>query len=687
MIEEPDLPRPTAPDAPDRMAADRAATPRRGRVRALEDGIAVIAAAVEKLPQGPGVYRMLDETGEALYVGKARSLKKRVASYATPAKLSNRLARMIAETASLEVVVTHTEVEALLLESNLIKRLMPRFNVLLRDDKSFPYIHVTGDHAFPQIAKHRGARSRKGDYFGPFASAGAVSKTIVALQRAFLLRNCSDAVFAARTRPCLQYQIKRCAAPCVGRISETDYAVLVDQARAFLTGKSGAVQKRLAESMQGASEALDFESAARYRDRIRALAQVQAHQDINVGGLDDADVIVAHQAGGQTCIQVFFFRGGSNFGNRAYFPSHERGLEAPAVLASFIGQFYDDKLPPPLVLISHDLEEQALIAEALSIKAGSKVALYRPARGSKRKVLDHALTNAREALARRLAEGASQRRLLEGVAATFGLDQSPARIEVYDNSHISGTNALGAMIVAGVEGFDKSAYRRFNIRHAADPKASDAAAPVDSPPVGLPVAVASQAGMAEAPAEPWAEAFTPGDDYGMMREVLTRRFGRALREDPERQGPGWPDLVLLDGGAGQLSAARVVMAELGLDDIPIAAIAKGPDRNAGRERFFLPDRTPFSLDLKDPVLYYLQRLRDEAHRFAIGGHRARRERALGRSELGEIVGIGAARRRALLHHFGSVRAIARAGLSDLERVSGISRTVAKKVYDHFHPGG
>ncbi|HUA53250.1 MAG TPA: excinuclease ABC subunit UvrC [Candidatus Sulfotelmatobacter sp.] len=692
MTEEAELPRPTTPDALDRMAADRAATPRRGRVRALEDGIAVIAAAVEKLPQGPGVYRMLDETGEALYVGKARSLKKRVASYATPAKLSNRLARMIAETASLEVVVTHTEVEALLLESNLIKRLMPRFNVLLRDDKSFPYIHVTGDHAFPQIAKHRGARSRKGDYFGPFASAGAVGKTIVALQRAFLLRNCSDAVFAARTRPCLQYQIKRCAAPCVGRISETDYAVLVDQARAFLTGKSGAVQKRLAESMQGASEALDFESAARYRDRIRALAQVQAHQDINVGGLDDADVIVAHQAGGQTCIQVFFFRGGSNFGNRAYFPSHERGLEAPAVLASFIGQFYDDKLPPPLVLISHDLEEQALIAEALSIKAGSKVALYRPARGSKRKVLDHALTNAREALARRLAEGASQRRLLEGVAATFGLDQSPARIEVYDNSHISGTNALGAMIVAGVEGFDKSAYRRFNIRHAADPKAPDAAAPVDAPsvdapPAGLPVAVASQAGMAEAPAEPWAEAFTPGDDYGMMREVLTRRFGRALREDPERQGPGWPDLVLLDGGAGQLSAARVVMAELGLDDIAIAAIAKGPDRNAGRERFFLPDRTPFSLDLKDPVLYYLQRLRDEAHRFAIGGHRARRERALGRSELDEIAGIGAARRRALLHHFGSVRAIARAGLSDLERVSGISRTVAKKVYDHFHPGG
>ena len=686
-MDEPELTATTALDAPNRMAADRAATPRRGRVRALEDGVAVIAAALEKLPSGPGVYRMLDEAGEALYVGKARSLKKRVASYATPAKLSNRLARMIAETASLEVVVTHTEVEALLLESNLIKRLMPRFNVLLRDDKSFPYIHVTGDHAFPQIAKHRGARSRKGDYFGPFASAGAVAKTIVALQRAFLLRNCSDAVFAARTRPCLQHQIKRCAAPCVGRIGEAEYGALVDQARAFLTGKSGAVQTRLADSMQAASAVLDFESAARYRDRIRALAQVQAHQDINIGGLDDADVIVAHQAGGQTCVQVFFFRGGSNFGNRAYFPSHERGLEAPAVLASFIGQFYDDKPPPPLVLISHDLEEQDLIAEALTIKAGSKVALSRPARGPKRKVLDHALTNAREALARRLAEGASQRRLLEGVATTFGLDQPPARIEVYDNSHISGTNALGAMIVAGAEGFDKSAYRRFNIRRAASPPRSDDAAPAAPPPVELPVAVASQAGMAEAPPEAFADTFTPGDDYGMMREVLTRRFGRSLKEDPERQGPGWPDLVLLDGGAGQLSAARVVMAELGLDDIPIAGIAKGPDRNAGRERFFLPDRAVFSLEPKDPVLYYLQRLRDEAHRFAIGGHRARRERALGRSELDEIAGIGAARRRALLHHFGSVRAIARAGLSDLERVSGISRTVAKKVYDHFHPGG
>ncbi len=689
-MEEPKLVPPTDGSAPvDRTAADRAATPRRRRARSLEDGIAVIAAAVEKLSLGPGVYRMLDLDGEALYVGKARSLKKRVASYATPAKLSNRLARMIAETATLEVVVTHTEVEALLLESNLIKRLMPRYNVLLRDDKSFPHIQLAGDHRFPQVVKHRGARSRKGDYFGPFASAGAVAKTIVALQRAFLLRNCSDAVFAARTRPCLQYQIKRCAAPCVGRIGEADYAALVGQARAFLTGKSREVQDTLVGAMQAASEALDFESAARYRDRIRALTQIQAHQDINVSGLDDADVIAAHQAGGKTCIQVFFFRGGSNFGNRAYFPSHERGLEATDVLASFIGQFYDDKPPPPLVLVSHALREQALIGEALSIKAGAKVAVLRPARGPKHKLIEHALVNAREALARRLAESASQRRLLEGVATTFGLDHPPTRIEVYDNSHISGTNALGAMVVAGPEGFDKSNYRRFNIRLAAgarrDPSAPSPveAAPVELPPVELPVAVASQAGMAEAP----AETFTPGDDYGMMREVLTRRFGRALKEDPERTAPGWPDLLLIDGGAGQLSAARAVMAELGIDDIPIAAIAKGPDRNAGRERFFLPDRVPFNLAPNDAVLYYLQRLRDEAHRFAIGGHRARRERALGRSELDEIAGIGAARRRALLHHFGSVRAVARAGLSDLEQVAGISRTVAKKLYDHFHPGG
>src|SRR5260221_5558309 len=436
---------PTHPDGPERTAADPASVPVPRpvrRARSIEEGAAVIASAVEKLPLSPGVSRMLDAAGERLYVGKARSLKRRVASYASPAKLANRIRRMVAETASLEIVTTHTEVEALLLESNLIKRLMPRYNVLLRDDKSFPHILVTGDHPFPQVTKHRGARNRKGDYYGPFASAGSVNKTIIALQRAFLLRNCADTVFATRTRPCLQYQIKRCAARCVGRVAEADYGVLVEQARAFLAGKSREVQETLVENMKTASAALDFESAALYRDRIRSLTQVQAHQDINVDGVDDADVIAAHQEGGQTCIQVFFFRGGSNFGNRAYFPSHERGLEIADVLASFIGQFYDDKPPPPLVMISHALEEEALIAEALSIKADRKVTLHQPERGSKRKVLEHALTNAREALARRLAEAASQRRLLDGVATALGLNAPPERIEVDDNSHISGTNAL-----------------------------------------------------------------------------------------------------------------------------------------------------------------------------------------------------------------------------------------------------
>jgi len=646
----------------DRMAADRAATPRRARTASIEHGTAVIAAAVEKLPPSPGVYRMLDAAGEALYVGKARNLAKRVATYATPAKLSTRLIRMVAETASLEVVVTHTEVEALLLESNLIKRLMPRFNVLLRDDKSFPYIMVTGDHPFPQAVKHRGPHSRKGDYFGPFASAGAVAKTIVALQRAFLLRNCSDSVFAARTRPCLQYQIKRCAAPCVARIGEADYAQLVDQARAFLSGKSREVQETLVEHMEQASAALDFESAARYRDRIRALTQVQAHQDINIGELDDADVIAAHQAGGQTSIQVFFFRGGSNFGNRAYFPSHERGLEAPDVLASFIGQFYDDKLPPPLVLISHELEEQALIAEALAVKAGSKVALHRPARGAKRQVLDHALTNAREALARRLAEGASQRRLLEGVATTFGLEQMPERIEVYDNSHISGTHALGAMIVAGPEGFRKNQYRKFNMR---------------------------------------SEDLTPGDDYAMMREMMQRRFKRLLAEAPrpsledalaaEQSGDAhfddeqpWPDLVLVDGGQGQLTAAQETLAALGVTDVPLVAIAKGPDRDAGRETFFMAGKNPFKLPPRDPLLYFIERLRDEAHRFAIGSHRTRRKKDIREAGLQEIPGIGPTRKRALLRHFGTLKAIERASLPDLAQVPGINAETARKIYEFFH---
>ncbi len=601
---------------------------------------------------------MLDVSGEVLYVGKARALKKRVTSYTHPIKLSNRIRRMVAETASLEIVTTHTEVEALLLECNLIKRLMPRYNVLLRDDKSFPDILVTGDHAFPQITKHRGARNRKGEYFGPFASAGSVNKTIVALQRAFLLRNCSDAVFAQRTRPCLQYQIKRCSAPCVGYIDEPSYQALVDQAAGFLHGDSRGVQTELVDQMQAASDALDFETAARYRDRIRALTQIQAHQDIHVEGIKDADVIAAYQAGGVTCIQVFFFRGGANYGNRAYFPSHDRSLEVGEVLTSFVGQFYDDKPPPALVMVSEKLEEQALLEQALTIRAGHKVAILWPQRGPKRKPVEHALTNAREALGRRLAESASQSRLLTQLAMVFGLDKPPQRIEVYDNSHISGTNAIGGMIVAGPEGFIKGAYRRFNIRSAAAPGE-----------------------VAE------GSAITAGDDYGMMREVLTRRFQRAIKEDPDRTGGTWPDLVLIDGGAGQLSSAVTVMEELGLIDVPLVAIAKGPDRNAGRERFFMPGKAPFSMEPKDPALYFLQRLRDEAHRFAIGGHRIRRQNATNRSELDEIAGIGAARRKALLHHFGSVRSIARAGLSDLQQVAGINQTVAKKIYDHFHPEG
>jgi excinuclease ABC subunit C len=621
-------------------------------------GLAVLQRAVEKLPNSPGVYRMLDISGEVLYVGKARALKKRVTSYTHPIKLSNRIRRMVAETASLEIVTTHTEVEALLLECNMIKRLMPRYNVLLRDDKSFPDILVTGDHAFPQITKHRGARNRKGEYFGPFASAGSVNKTIVALQRAFLLRNCSDSVFAQRTRPCLQYQIKRCAAPCVGYIDQPSYQALVAQAAGFLHGDSRGVQTELVDQMQAASDALDFETAARYRDRIRALTQIQAHQDIHVEGIKDADVIAAYQAGGVTCIQVFFFRGGSNYGNRAYFPSHDKSLDVAEVLTSFIGQFYDDKPPPALVMVSEKLEEQALLEQALTIRAGHKVTLLWPQRGPKRKPVEHALANAREALGRRLAESASQSRLLSQLASVFGLDQPPQRIEVYDNSHISGTNAIGGMIVAGPEGFIKGAYRRFNIRSAAAPGE-----------------------VAE------GAAITAGDDYGMMREVLTRRFQRALKEDPDRTGGTWPDLVLIDGGAGQLSSAITVMEELRLTDIPLVAIAKGPDRNAGRERFFMPGRAPFSMEPKDPALYFLQRLRDEAHRFAIGGHRVRRQNATNRSELDEIAGIGAARRRALLHHFGSVRSIARAGLSDLQQVAGINQTVAKKIYDHFHPEG
>jgi len=671
--------------APPGAPGTAGASPRRARVQSLAEGVAVLEAHLKTLPSSPGVYRMLNGSGDALYVGKARNLKRRVTSYTQVDRLPMRLKRMVAETQSLEVVVTHTEVEALLLESNLVKRLRPRYNVQLRDDKSFPYILVTADHPAPQITKHRGARSRPGEYFGPFASAGAVNRTLTALQRAFLLRSCSDSVYATRTRPCLLYQIKRCSAPCVGRISESDYAQLVAEAHDFLSGQSHAVQQRLAQAMQAASAALDFETAAKLRDRIRALAQVQAHQDINVEDIDEADVIAAHQAGGQTCIQVFFFRAGSNYGNRAYYPSHDRETALDEVLAAFIGQFYENKTPPRLILLSDKPAEEALLAEALAVSAGHKVELLVPQRGSKRRVVEHAQANAREALARRMAENASQRQLLDGVAQALGLDGPPNRIEVYDNSHIQGRFAYGAMIVAGPDGFIKNAYRKFSIGAAKSGKEQPKPASDPAVPMLNEAAIPFQTEGEPTPAEAVAALPPPtgGDDYAMMREVMERRFARALKEDPERERGTWPDLVMLDGGQGQLNSALEVFAELGIDDVPIVAIAKGPDRDAGRERFFMPGKPPFSLEPKDPVLYFLQRLRDEAHRFAIGTHRAKRSKQIGRSLLDDVPGIGAKRKKALLLHFGSAAAVARAGLTDLTQVEGISETVAKKIYDHF----
>jgi excinuclease ABC subunit C len=626
----------------------------------MANGAAIIRAALRNVPAGPGVYRMLDRKGDAIYVGKARNLKARVQNYTHPLGLSNRLRRMVSETTALEIVETQTEAEALLLECNMIKRLLPRFNVLLRDDKSFPLIHITADHEFPQLTKHRGARADDGSYFGPFASAGAVNRTLITLQKAFLLRSCSDSVFNNRTRPCLLFQIKRCSAPCVGRISREDYAALIEEAKGFLSGRSADVQARLAVEMETASAALDFEGAAITRDRIRALSMVQGHQDIYTPGIDDADVIAAYQAGGQTCVQVFFFRGGQNWGNRAYFPSHDRQLSVEDVLTSFVGQFYDNRPKPPLVLLSHPLAEQALVAEALSL-GGRKVSLVVPLRGDKKKLVDRIVATAREALGRRLAESSTQRQLLDGVANALGLAGPLNRIEVYDNSHIQGANAVGAMIVAGPEGLKKNQYRKFTIRG-------------ERPKEGETQDVEEPDGIG-------------GDDYAMMREVLRRRFARAIKEDPERTGGTWPDLVLIDGGLGQLGVAQGVLDELGIGDVAIVGIAKGPDRNAGRERFFIPGRPSFSLEPRDPVLYFLQRLRDEAHRFAIGTHRARRAKAIGQSPLDEIAGIGARRKLALLHHFGSARTVARAGLAEIERVAGISKAVAKKVYDHFHGVG
>jgi excinuclease ABC subunit C len=643
---------------------------------AAKPGHEVIASYLKNLGTGPGVYRMLDANSDVIYVGKARNLKARVSNYARLAGHANRTLRMISSTVSMEFVSVRTEAEALLLEANLIKRFRPRFNVTLRDDKSFPYILLRRDQAAPQILKHRGARTTKGDYFGPFASAGAVNRTINMLERAFLLRSCSDSVYESRTRPCLLHQIKRCSAPCTGEISPEDYAVLVDEALRFLRGESQSVREMYQRLMQEASDALEFERAAKYRNRLWALAHVQAGQSINPDGVEEADVIAAFQDGGQTCIQVFFFRVGQNWGNRAYFPKADRSLSVEEVLDSFVAQFYDDKPVPRLLLLSHDIANQDLLAEALSIKSERKVEIRTPQRGTKSSLVDHALTNAREALGRRLAEGSSQQKLLEAMAERFGLPAMPRRVEVYDNSHIMGTNAVGGMIVAGCEGFAKNQYRKFNIK---------------------------------------SEDLTPGDDYGMMREVLTRRFKRLAALETEQaektladttQAPSGepeiapevlaedepvsdvmpqrPDLVLIDGGAGQLKVAIEVLADLGLSDIPVIGVAKGPDRDAGREHFHMPGRPFFMLEPRDPVLYMVQRLRDEAHRFAIGTHRAKRAKSLGVNPLDEIAGVGPTRKRALLKHFGSAKAVSRAGFEDLKGVDGISAELAQKIYDFFH---
>ncbi|MFG1279235.1 excinuclease ABC subunit UvrC [Xanthobacter autotrophicus] len=706
-----------AADEADLLILDASDAPPPG-AESLASGRDAIIRAVKHAPAGPGVYRMIAADSTVLYVGKAKSIRKRVLSYTRPVGHTNRIARMIAATASMEFVSTRTESEALLLEANLVKQLKPRFNVLLRDDKSFPYILITADHVAPQITKHRGARNRPGDYYGPFASVWAVDRTINALERAFLLRSCSDSYYENRTRPCLLHQIKRCAGPCTGEVSHTDYAELVREARAFLSGRSRAIKEELALEMEAASQELEFERAARLRDRLAALSAVQGSQGINPRGVEEADVFACHQQGGATCVEVFFFRTGQNWGNRAYYPRADRSLSEAEVLGAFLAQFYEDKPCPRLILLSHKVEEQALLAEALSEKTGHRIEIAAPQRGEKRDLVDHALQNAREALARTLAESATQTKLLEGVAATFGLKAPPQRIEVYDNSHIMGTNAVGGMIVAGPEGFRKSQYRKFNIKSA---------------------------------------DIVPGDDFGMMREVLRRRFSRLLKEAP-REGAGegaadgvgeaaggvvqgvepaaphvmpglvedipaepavptpveaspssaepdappdsdpeeadalpdateaspWPDLVLIDGGLGQLNAARTVLDELGITDVPLVGIAKGLDREAGREQFFLPGRTPFRMEPRDPVLYFIQRLRDEAHRFAIGSHRARRKKDITEAGLQAIAGVGPTRKRALLRHFGTLKAIERASLADLEQVAGINAATAKAVYDYFH---
>ncbi|MEC3862833.1 excinuclease ABC subunit UvrC [Mesobacterium sp. TK19101] len=609
-------------------------------------GHACIQGYLKTLDSSPGVYRMLDAQARVLYVGKARNLRARVSNYARPSGHSPRIARMIRETASMMFLTTRTETEALLLEQNLIKQLKPRYNVLLRDDKSFPNIHVT-DHAFPMIRKHRGAKKEKGSYYGPFASAGAVNRTLSQLQKVFLLRNCSDTMFEGRTRPCLQYQIKRCSGPCVGKISAKDYAAAVRDAEQFLSGRTTQVQETLAKQMQAASDAMEFERAAALRDRIRSLTQVQTAQGINPRGVAEADVIALHLENGQACVQVFFIRANQNWGNRDFYPRVGEYVEEAEVLEAFIGQFYDQKDPPRLLLLSHGIENADLMEEALSGKLGRKVEIAVPQRGEKAELVESAARNARESLARKMAETATQAKLLRGVAEAFGLDGPPQRIEVYDNSHIQGTNAVGAMIVAGPEGFLKSQYRKFNIK---------------------------------------GDDLTPGDDFGMMKEVLTRRFTRLLKEDPDREKGMWPDLLLIDGGAGQVSAVAAIMAEQGVEDIAMVGVAKGVDRDHGKEEFHRVGERPFALRMNDPVLYFIQRLRDEAHRFAIGTHRAKRAKAVGATPLDEVPGVGASRKRALLAHFGSAKAVSRANLADLKAVDGVSEALAERIYAFFHEG-
>lgn len=612
----------------------------------LGKGLAVLKDVLKTLPARPGVYRMIDAAGEVLYVGKARNLKVRVSNYTHVTSLTPRLQRMVSQTRSMVIVTTHTEAEALLLEANLIKHYRAPFNVLMRDDKSFPYIFLREDHPYAHLTKHRGARKNKGEHYGPFASTQAVNRTLNTLQKVFLLRSCSDSYFANRSRPCLLYQIKRCSAPCVERIDIASYQALVQDAKMFLSGQSQDVQKRIAYQMQEASERLEFEQAAALRDRLKALTTIQSEQGINAEAAGDADVIAASLKGGISCIQIFFIRNGQNWGNRAFFPRHDRTETLDDVLLAFLSQFYEDKPPPRRILLDRNLQEQALLAEALTARAERKVSIETPQRGQLKGLLDMVSRNAKEALDRKLSENASQANYLAALADLFDLESPPERIEVYDNSHIQGTNAIGSMIVAGPEGFRKAAYRKFNFR---------------------------------------STELKPGDDFAMMREMLTRRFARLQENDPDRSKGEWPDLVLIDGGRGQLSATLNVLSELGVEDVPVVSIAKGPDRNAGREVFHLPSGQELTLAPNTPELFFLQRLRDEAHRFAIGSHRQKREKSMAKSPLDNIPGVGPGRKRALLLHFGTARAVTRAGITDLGKVDGISQALAQTIYNHFHP--